>query len=53
MMFDYIDRQIIASMFPFLKSDWLLSDAQLGCPVDVPCWVAHRADGSILLRTPS
>ena len=23
MMFDYIDRQIIASMFPFLKSDWM------------------------------
>ena len=35
MMFDYIDRQIIASMFPFLKSDWLLSDAQLGALVSV------------------
>ena len=35
MMFDYIDRQIIASMFPFLKSDWLLTDAQLGALVSV------------------
>jgi MFS transporter, Spinster family, sphingosine-1-phosphate transporter len=35
MIFDYIDRQIIASMFPFLKSDWLLTDAQLGALVSV------------------
>lgn len=35
MVFDYIDRQIIASMFPFLKSDWALTDAQLGALVSV------------------
>ena len=35
MIFDYIDRQIIASMFPFLKSDWMLTDAQLGALVSV------------------
>lgn len=35
MMFDYIDRQIVASMFPFLKHDWLLTDAQLGALVSV------------------
>jgi len=35
MMFDYIDRQIIASMFPFLKSDWMLTDWQLGALVSV------------------
>jgi MFS family permease len=35
MVFDYIDRQIIASMFPFLKSDWMLTDAQLGALVSV------------------
>jgi MFS transporter, Spinster family, sphingosine-1-phosphate transporter len=35
MIFDYIDRQIIASMFPFLKSDWLLTDSQLGALVSV------------------
>src|SRR5215467_5631798 len=35
MVFDYIDRQIIASMFPFLKADWMLTDAQLGALVSV------------------
>ena len=35
MIFDYVDRQIIASMFPFLKSDWLLTDTQLGALVSV------------------
>jgi MFS transporter, Spinster family, sphingosine-1-phosphate transporter len=53
MVFDYIDRQIIASMFPFLKSDWMLTDAQLGALVSVVsvtvavfgipvAWVADR-----------
>jgi len=27
-MFDYIDRLVIASLFPFLKADWGLTDAQ-------------------------
>lgn len=35
MMFDYIDRQIIVSMFPYLKSDWGLSDKELGALVSV------------------
>jgi MFS transporter, Spinster family, sphingosine-1-phosphate transporter len=35
MVFDYVDRQIIASMFPFLKTDWMLTDAQLGALVSV------------------
>jgi len=35
MVFDYIDRQIIASMFPFLKADWMLTDAQLDALVSV------------------
>jgi MFS family permease len=30
MMFDYIDRQVIVSLFPYLKSEWALSDKQLG-----------------------
>jgi len=53
MVFDYIDRQIIASMFPFLKADWMLTDAQLGALVSVVsvtvavfgipvAWVADR-----------
>ena len=30
MAFDYIDRNIVVSMFPFIKKEWGLSDAQLG-----------------------
>lgn len=35
MLFDYIDRQIVVSLFPHLKSDWGLSDKQLGGLVSV------------------
>ena len=35
MIFDYIDRQIIVSMFPFLKAEWNLSDKELGLLVSV------------------
>ena len=35
MLFDYIDRQVIVSMFPFMKADWGLSDKQLGGLVSV------------------
>jgi MFS family permease len=35
MMFDYIDRQVIVSLFPYLKTDWGLSDKQLGALVSV------------------
>jgi MFS family permease len=35
MMFDYIDRQVIVSLFPYLKADWGLSDKQLGALVSV------------------
>src|SRR5438477_8932798 len=30
MVFDFIDRQIVVSMFPALKTEWQLSDKQLG-----------------------
>ncbi|MDM0044528.1 MFS transporter [Variovorax dokdonensis] len=33
MMVDYIDRQVIVSLFPHLKQDWGLSDKQLGALV--------------------
>jgi len=33
MLFDYADRQVIVSLFPFLKSDWRLSDKELGALV--------------------
>ena len=35
MMSDYIDRQIIVSLFPHLKAEWGLSDKQLGGLVSV------------------
>ena len=30
MVFDYMDRQVVVSMFPALKAEWGLSDKQLG-----------------------
>jgi len=35
MVFDYVDRQVIVSIFPHLKADWGLSDKQLGALVSV------------------
>src|SRR5262245_65836685 len=35
MIFDYVDRQVIVSMFPFLKAEWGLSDKELGLLVSV------------------
>ncbi|MBN1533286.1 MAG: MFS transporter [Spirochaetes bacterium] len=37
-MFDYIDRLIIVSLFPFLKRDWGISDAQCGLLVSAVYW---------------
>jgi len=33
MIFDYIDRQVIVSLFPYLRAEWSLSDKQLGALV--------------------
>jgi len=35
MVVDYVDRQVVVSMFPHLKAQWDLSDAQLGGLVSV------------------
>ena len=35
MVFDYIDRQVIVSLFPHIKAAWGLSDKQLGALVSV------------------
>lgn len=35
MIFDYVDRQVIVSLFPHLKAEWDLSDKQLGALVSV------------------
>jgi MFS family permease len=37
-MFDYIDRMVIVSMFPFLKIEWGLTDAQCGLLVSAVYW---------------
>lgn len=35
MLFDYIDRQVIVSLFPYIKAEWHLSDKQLGALVSI------------------
>lgn len=35
MIFDYVDRQVIVSLFPHIKAEWDLSDKQLGALVSV------------------
>lgn len=35
MFFDFIDRQVIVSLFPHIKGEWNLSDKQLGSLVSV------------------
>src|SRR5678816_2249577 len=35
MVVDYVDRQVIVSLFPYMKTDWGLSDKQLGALVSV------------------
>ena len=35
MVVDYVDRQVVVSMFPHLKAQWDLSDAQLGALVSI------------------
>jgi predicted MFS family arabinose efflux permease len=35
MVFDYVDRQVVVSLFPYMKTDWGLSDKQLGALVSV------------------
>ncbi len=37
-MFDYIDRMVVVSLFPFLKMDWGLSDTQCGMLVSAVYW---------------
>lgn len=37
-MFDYIDRTIVGALFPFLKQDWGITDAQCGLLVSAVYW---------------
>lgn len=36
--FDYVDRMVVVSLFPFLKADWGLTDAQCGAMVSAVYW---------------
>ena len=37
-MFDYIDRLVVVSLFPFLKQEWGLTDTQCGLLVSAVSW---------------
>lgn len=37
-LFDYIDRMVITSLFPFLKADWNLTDTQCGLLISAVYW---------------
>ncbi|MCK9364091.1 MAG: MFS transporter [Syntrophales bacterium] len=37
-MFDYMDRLVIVSLFPFIKQDWGLTDTQCGLLVSAVYW---------------
>ena len=37
-MFDYIDRLVIVSLFPFLKAEWGITDTQCGLLVSAVYW---------------
>jgi predicted MFS family arabinose efflux permease len=37
-MFDYIDRMVIVSLFPFLKLEWGITDTQCGLLVSAVYW---------------
>lgn len=37
-MFDYIDRMVITSLFPFLQAEWGLTDTQSGLLVSTVYW---------------
>ncbi len=38
MLFDFIDRQVIASLFPYFKTEWGISDTQCGVLVAAVNW---------------
>ena len=35
MTFDFIDRQIVVSMFPYLKAEWARTDRELGALISI------------------
>ncbi len=37
-VFDYVDRMVVSSLFPFIKEDWGLSDTQCGMLMSAVYW---------------
>lgn len=37
-MFDYVDRLVVSSLFPFIKAEWGLSDTQCGMLISSVYW---------------
>ncbi len=37
-MFDYIDRMVVVSLFPFIKAEWGVTDTQCGMLVSAVSW---------------
>ena len=37
-LFDYMDRMVIVSLFPYLKADWGITDTQCGLLVSAVYW---------------
>ncbi len=50
-MFDYIDRLVVVSLFPFLKHDWGLSDTECGMLVSAVYWsiIAFSIPASVVV----
>lgn len=50
-MFNYIDRLVVVSFFPFLKRDWGLSDAECGMLVSTVYWsiIAFSIPASVIV----
>jgi len=49
MVFDYVDRQVIVSLFPYLKKEWQLSDTQLGALASVVSFTVAIAGITVAL----
>ncbi|MFO7985102.1 MAG: MFS transporter [Desulfatiglandaceae bacterium] len=37
-MFDWLDRMVVVSLFPFIKADWGLTDTQCGMLISAVSW---------------
>jgi len=50
-LFDYIDRQIVSSLIPFIKAEWHITDTQCGMMTSVVYWsiVAFTFPASIII----